>query len=356
MKIFLKTITLLTVLILVSLNLQNIQVAALVSTDKYIFDKDSGTITKYIGTETEIDIPEEIEGIKVIKVGYSAFQGIDITRVNIANSIEEIENEAFEGCTKLNTIKLPANLKYIGYAAFSNCTNLINVELPNSLTSINGRVFAGCKNLINISIPNSVEYIGNSAFEECINLKNIELSDSLTEIAGETFSDCYNLKDINLPDSITNIGFRAFKNCISLNTITIPTSVKTFSDNIFEGCTNLKTIILPNTIEEFAFNTFNLYNSLEKIYYKGDVSNSNEDELRNILENSALENARTVEVVLSPYEDVNNDGSVGILDLSLVCNLYNKTNSDIDYNINLDLNRDNYIDIFDIVLVSRIMV
>lgn len=52
-------------------------------------------------------------------------------------------------------------------------------------------------------------------------------------------------------------------------------------------------------------------------------------------------------------EDVNKDGEIDILDLTIISSAYNLSKNDELFNVNLDINRDDVIDIFDIVKVAR---
>ena len=51
--------------------------------------------------------------------------------------------------------------------------------------------------------------------------------------------------------------------------------------------------------------------------------------------------------------DVNGDGVIDILDISLIAAKYNKKLTSDDWNEKLDINNDNIIDMFDLVLVSK---
>ena len=51
--------------------------------------------------------------------------------------------------------------------------------------------------------------------------------------------------------------------------------------------------------------------------------------------------------------DVNGDGVIDILDISLIAAKYNKKSTGDDWNEKLDINNDNIIDMFDLVLVSK---
>ncbi|MGL5354822.1 MAG: dockerin type I domain-containing protein, partial [Clostridium sp.] len=66
-------------------------------------------------------------------------------------------------------------------------------------------------------------------------------------------------------------------------------------------------------------------------------------------------NITVVRFTISDYkkEDVNKDGIVDMIDMSMVSIDYDKTNKDSNWNDSLDINTDGIIDIFDIVLVSK---
>lgn len=52
-------------------------------------------------------------------------------------------------------------------------------------------------------------------------------------------------------------------------------------------------------------------------------------------------------------EDINGDGNVDILDMSLVAVKYNVTSSDSGWDSKLDINSDNIIDLYDLILISK---
>lgn len=99
-------------------------------------------IQGYVGTETDIVIPEKICGKTVV--------GID--------------NGAFAYCDSLISVIIPNSVTSIGDSAFSHCTNLKRVEIPNSVTKIEGDAFSSCRSLKELIIPNSVVYMGMHTF------------------------------------------------------------------------------------------------------------------------------------------------------------------------------------------------
>ncbi|WP_289129252.1 dockerin type I domain-containing protein, partial [uncultured Clostridium sp.] len=64
-------------------------------------------------------------------------------------------------------------------------------------------------------------------------------------------------------------------------------------------------------------------------------------------------NTITREIDIPKSNDVNGDGVIDILDISLIAKSYNKSKSDSDWNSKFDLNDDGIIDIFDLVSISK---
>ena len=115
----------------------------------------------------------------------------------IPDGTTEIFIDAFDGCSEITRIKIPACVKKIESAAFDgldlesidvdvnnldfysedNClinkkgTELIrgckNSIIPSGIKKIEPYAFYGCKSLKSITIPDTVTYIGISSFEGC---------------------------------------------------------------------------------------------------------------------------------------------------------------------------------------------
>ena len=58
-----------------------------------------------------------------------------------------------------------------------------SLVLPDSVTEIGEEVFSGCTGLTHVVIPNSVTKIGGGAFNECSSLTSVAIPDSITEIS-----------------------------------------------------------------------------------------------------------------------------------------------------------------------------
>ncbi|MFA7172642.1 MAG: leucine-rich repeat protein [Kiritimatiellia bacterium] len=125
-------------------------------------------IDAYLGDGGQVEIPEFIEGLPVAEIGESAF----------------------ENCTTLTSVTIPATVRYIGKAAFFNCVLLTDITLQGwSLSTIDDWAFAGCESLTNLILPGSVSSIGNFAFAFCTSLSEVYLESYTPPILGVSVFD-----------------------------------------------------------------------------------------------------------------------------------------------------------------------
>ena len=64
--------------------------------------------------------------------------------------MERIKRDAFNGCSKLESLVIPNSVKEIGGYAFAHCTNLTTIYIPSSVTVINEGLFWKCESLKDI--------------------------------------------------------------------------------------------------------------------------------------------------------------------------------------------------------------
>ena len=130
-------------------------------------------------------------------------------------NVTEIDDRAFLGCTRLESIDLSActSLTAIKLAAFTGCTSLKAVQLPQSLTTIDNFVFKSCTALKEVELPQSLTVIGTDAFKGCsIETLVIHCDIKGTIIENFTKKDEVNknVKKLTLGKGVTVIGNDAF--------------------------------------------------------------------------------------------------------------------------------------------------
>ena len=178
----------------------------------------------------------------------SMLNGSSVTKVQISDGAEKINEMAFKDCTGLTSVTIPYSVTEIDKFAFAGCTNLKQVIIPTSVVEIGVEAFSGCTGLTNISIPNSVTNIGYSAFMGCTNLTQVSLQNGLTRISEKMFQGCCRLAQINIPNSVTSIGNLAFSGCTDLICVTIPDSVREIGVGAFYGCSHLRLITISDSV------------------------------------------------------------------------------------------------------------
>ena len=232
----------------------------------FYFDETTGTITKYVGSATNVEIPDTINGIKVTAIGSEAFKGnTSIQSVVIPEGVTFIGDYAFQDCTSIKSIEIPNSVTSIGNYTFNNCTSIKSIEIPSSVTSIGNYTFNNCTSIKSIEIPNSVTSIGNSVFNSCTALTSIKISNSVTSIGDSVFNSCTALTSIEIPNSVTSIGNSAFNSCTALTSIEIPNSVTSIGNSAFNSCTALTSIEIPNSVIKVGENAFDYCDNLQTI-------------------------------------------------------------------------------------------
>ena len=259
----------------------------------YVSDSEV-TITKYIGSKTDVVIPAYIEGYPVVNLKGAIFsdawynRGLKISSLFIPESVEFIDDNTFEGCYYIEEItvdknnknfsndeynvlfnkdktvlikytigssrenyKIPEGVVTIAEEAFMSCLGIKNITIPDSVRTINKFAFSSCPNLVNVSMGKNVEYIGLRGFEWCEKLEDVTFPETLKEICDEAFQFCDLLKNIVLPDSLTTLGMYAFQGCYSLERVVIGRGLKTISRMAFTG--NINEVFVPSTVEKIEY-------------------------------------------------------------------------------------------------------
>ena len=246
----------------------------------FYFDETTGTITKYIGSATNVEIPSTINGIKVTAIGDNAFeQCTSLTSIEISEGVTSIGEYAFIDCTALASVKIPSSVTSINEGAFCRCSALKSVEILNGLKTIGDSAFMNCTALTDITIPDSVTTICETAFSDCTALTSIELPDNIKTIQFKTFMNCKSLASVKLPKNLTSIEEGAFSNCTLLKDIEIPNGVTQILDGAFKDCESLEEITIPNSVTSIGRGVFIDCTSLKSITIPSSITVSNFDDI-----------------------------------------------------------------------------
>ena len=286
---------------------------------EYILLEDGGVgITKYIGSDPKLSVPDQIDGYTVKAIEDRAFSWCDFLQsVVLPDSVIYMGINPFEGCGSLTEIlvspdsafavldgvlfekeakrlicypcglgqaeyNIPEGIQNIGDYAFYYCDSLGSITIPDSVIEIGDFGFAYCNALQSIVLPDSVTHLGINPFQSCGSLTEILVSpdSAFAVLDGVLFEKetkrliCYprglGQAEYNIPEGIQNIGDYAFYYCDSLGSITIPDSVTEIGDFGFAYCNALQSIALPDSVTHLGVNPFERCANLSKIYASAD--------------------------------------------------------------------------------------
>ena len=143
----------------------------------------------------EVYVPKSV---KLIASGAFA-DCTNLEKVVFNKGLRGISSGAFTN-TSISELQLPDGISVIGPVAFSYCKNLKKAILPEKLgDAYNGfgaGMFGGCTSLEEVRIPNNVKGILQGTFQNCVSLKSITIPKSVEFMSFGVFAGCKNLKDI----------------------------------------------------------------------------------------------------------------------------------------------------------------
>ena len=274
--------------------------------DKNGFFVLNGVAYAYCGDNATVNVPKgtKIITAKLFANEYEANKGnANIHEVILPEGLEEIGNQAFDGCGLLEELSIPKSIRTIGMAAFRNCDHLKKIEIPDTVENIGDGILIGCKGLadengfvianntvqafygaernieipegiiaiaggafdktgiISIKLPSTLKKLG-SAFEGCDLLEEVIIPEGVAEIKDRTFSGCKSLTKVVLPSTLEKIGSSAFSGCTNLEILDIPANVSSIGSSAFYDCEKIEKIVVPTNVKKLDYETFEYCMSL----------------------------------------------------------------------------------------------
>ncbi|MEX0330407.1 MAG: leucine-rich repeat domain-containing protein [Puniceicoccaceae bacterium] len=301
------------------------------------------TITGYSGSDTVLAVPEEINGLPVVRIGERAFyRDNSLESVIIPASVEVIEDRAFLSCDQLTQITLGKGVASIGISfalknlsaievdpenpffadqsgilfdktlstlyrvppalsgsfdvpdsvtviegsSFWYCDEITHIEIPDTVTHIDEGAFVYCKALVSVTLPANLPFISNDLFRFCDVLGSVTIPNSVTTIGNNAFSECFQLSEVVLPESLEAIGEQAFSACESLAAISLPEATDSIGNYAFAGCKALTSVTIPGNVTSVGEGSFSRCQSLTEILV--DPANADYTSLDGVLFDKSL--------------------------------------------------------------------
>ncbi len=185
---------------------------------EYFARNGKAVLTKYLGEERYVTVPETIDGVEVVGL-YKTFRGCtEILSLIVPNTVDVISELSFKGLTKLETLSVP----FVGgYRNAVGVAGLLGYAFDYSESSINGGfkqvAEGGSYASYYVEIPKSLKYVSITDAEV---------------IAYGALSNCHEIISVTLPSNLKHIKGKAFYHC-SLVTVTLPASLEIIEKEAF---------------------------------------------------------------------------------------------------------------------------
>ncbi len=239
-------------------------------------------ILSYIGSDTDVVIPDRIDNKKVTSIADSAFREKSITSVVFGQYVESIGNYAFYSCRSLSKLDFSkSSVKTIGDYAFTVCKSLESIEFPESLESIGYGAFSAytdgyygsyvASSLKSVKFGGGLKSIESYAFYENRALNTVKFTgDALTSIGYRSFYNT-DITELDLSGANASIGTYAFYSCNSLRTVKL-SGVNTIESGAFYGCDELVNLEMSDTLTTIEGSAFCSCTSLKTVIFSDSVT------------------------------------------------------------------------------------
>ena len=225
-----------------------------------------------------------------------AFDGMSrVSSVKLSEGVKTIGSYAFRG-TQLLNIDIPSSVTYIGsYAFYQTRVRTVNFKEDSQLLTIGAYAFYQCTSLKEFIMPDGVATLGKTSdyssysvydgkyykfyysniFGGCTSLTKIHFSDALKVIPNSTCDECTKLSEVTLPKNVESIEPYAFYKTSNLRNITIPESTRNIYIHAFQE-SGIDSISLPlklSHLSEYAFQNCDNLKYIELPSYIGNYEN-----------------------------------------------------------------------------------
>lgn len=200
---------------------------------EYRVGPDGAIVTRYLGSDSSVTVPESVDGKPVVGIEEFVFrERTDLKTVALPPTLLAISRFGFYGCTGLQRITVPPHVKAIGMNAFQFCSSLGEIYLPASISQIGPMCFVECGSLKTISVDETNEHFTS--------VDGILYDKQVTKLivcpAGKR-------GELKIPPSVKTVCELSFLGCDKLRRIVIPDSVTELQNQAFHGCSAAREVL-----------------------------------------------------------------------------------------------------------------
>lgn len=187
----------------------------------------------------------------------TGFYGGKFMKVKITGTVNRIAESSFKECRKLQYVEIDEGVSSIGFNAFINCISLKSINLPSTINNIEARGFDGCTGelIINCNVPDAKDSQSSPFYWS--DFSSIVVGDHVEILGDYVFCNNWrkkNLRKVSLGRNIRKLGKYAFSECSNLESLTIYSNNPPIIDfKCFDGISKSCILYVPiGTIDNFS--------------------------------------------------------------------------------------------------------
>lgn len=161
----------------------------------------------------------------------------------IEDGVKEIARSAFSNCYSINSVWLPDSVEKIDEFAFNDCTNLCSIHFGKNVKQIGRSCFRGDKHLTETELPGTIKELTSYSFAYCITLDSLKINEGTQSIHPDTFFGTY-IEKLFIPSSLKS--FREL-GAGEIRTQEIVLAAEDIPEDVFINTTATK-IITPSRV------------------------------------------------------------------------------------------------------------
>ncbi len=201
--------------------------------ESFEFDPETGLISAYTGTDVDVVVPREIDGVTV--VGFANYNVFESCRDYTDTDMETNQTD----WVHLRTLVLPETIKELPDSLMSYCQQLETFICYAPLETTGGTQFMLCRSLDTVIFVNGVRAIENYAFDNAGSLSTLYFGEHLDRIGQQAFG--YSGLTSFVADAEI-IESNAFVECKNLTSLHLTGKVKSCGEYMVSDCPNLTEI------------------------------------------------------------------------------------------------------------------
>ena len=161
-----------------------------------------------------------------------AFLCNNLRSVHIGKGLDYLDNWTFCHCNKPRFFHIDKGNPHIKYgngmvlskdgkkllAAYTKCSHVV---IPEGVEEVNQYAFSGCIKMETLTLPSTLLRTRDNSFSSCTKLRSVIFPEGFERCGTQSFMEDDSLTNVDLPSTLIDMGFETFVDCLNLRTVVL---------------------------------------------------------------------------------------------------------------------------------------